>query len=216
MIDQKVTENGRDGGRQRGDPLGVEAALGPGDGASGNQSAASAAEVFAQSGREPAGQASGRAGADIGTSGVHMMETAGSIGGGAVSATRDVLRGAIGATEDVASGLVGGVSHVAAGIVHGVRDVGYEVRDGATGLIGAVGTVGGTAVQTVAHLLVDVVDGVRQVVGAAMGHNGNGQQRRIDLSQPEQTAGQAQEYPTGAMPSPGASEARDTSAAPRR
>ena len=140
------------------------------------QSAAESARVFEQAERAEQ-RAARRAGPTIGdggitSSGMNMMESAGSIGGGAVSATRGVLREAIDATEEVASELVVGVTHVARDIVHGVHDVGLEVRDGATGLIGAAGTIGGTAVGAVANLLVEVVGGVRHVIGAAVGQQG--------------------------------------------
>jgi hypothetical protein len=165
MVDQQTSNTGRDGSRPGTDPKGVDAALAAGNNDGRREDAASAAQVFNEAARER----------DY--SGVQMMQTASSIGGGAVNATHDVLRSAIGATEGVASGLIGGASHVAADLVHGVRDIGYEVRDGATGLIGAAGAVGGSAVHTVADLLIDVVDGVRHVLGAAMGHRGNGHER---------------------------------------
>lgn len=146
-----------------------------GGGSGGPHSAAEAAQVFAQadqSSKDDAHTASGSGGLRNGgvtSGGMDMMQSAGTIGGGAVSATRGVLREAIDATEDVASELVNGVAHVATDIVHGVRDVGMEVRDGASGLIGAAGTVGGAAVHTVANLLVDFVGSVRHVIGAAVG-----------------------------------------------
>jgi hypothetical protein len=167
MVDQQTSSNGRDGTRPAGDPKGVDAALAAGNNDVRREDAASAAQVFDEAARQRG-------------NGVQMMQTASSIGGGAVNATHDVLRSAIGATEDVASGLIGGASHVAADLVHGVRDIGYEVRDGATGLIGAAGAVGGSAVHTVADLLVDVVDGVRHVIGAAMGHRNDGQEHQRD------------------------------------
>lgn len=147
-------------------------------------SAAASARVFEQAERAEQ-RAPRRPGPTIGDggftgSGMSMMESAGSIGGGAVSATRGVLHEAIDATEAVASDLVVGVTHVAKDIVHGVHDVGLEVRDGASGLIGAAGAIGGTAVGTVANLLVEVVGGVRHVIGAAVGQQGKHAGARID------------------------------------
>jgi hypothetical protein len=174
MVDQQASNTGRDGTRPAGDPKGVDAALAAGNNEARREDAASAAQVFDDAARQRG---------DVRGNGMQMMQTASSIGGGAVNATHDVLRSAIGATEGVASGLIGGASHVAADLVHGVRDIGYEVRDGATGLIGAAGAVGGSAVHTVADLLIDVVDGVRHVLGAAMGHRTNGQERTAEERQ---------------------------------
>ncbi len=224
MVDKQTSNTTRENAGKVADPMGVDAALSAGgDGTSRGESAASASQAFtgteSQRGQQPTLQAdNGRS--TMGASGVHMMETAGNIGGGAVHATREVLRGAIGATEDVASGLIGGVTHVAADLVHGVRDVGYEVRDGASGLIGAVGVVGGTAVHTVAGLLVDMVDGVRHVVGAAMRHDGNVQQRQAgngDLRQDDinQVERQQQQQEYGMMPPPGAGQTSGGGATPR-
>jgi hypothetical protein len=145
------------------------------DTGAGDYPAASVAPGAQQAGMGGERSATGGPGASrtpLRDAGVSTMASAGAIGGGAVSATRDVLSGAIGATEEVGSGLVGGVAHLATDLVHGVTKLGYEVRDGANGLLGAVGDVGGTAVNTVAHLLVDVVGGVRQVVAAAVGTQG--------------------------------------------
>lgn len=222
MVDKQTISNTRDNGGIGADPMGVDAALSAGgDGTRRGEGAASAAQPFtgAESERgQPATIQSESGRSTMGASGVHMMETAGNIGGGAVHATRDVLRGAIGATEDVASGLIGGVTHVAADLVHGVRDVGYEVRDGATGLIGAVGAVGATAVHTVAGLLVDMVDGVRHVVGAALRHDGSVQQRQTgngDLRQDGINHAENQQQEYGMMPPPGSGQTSGAGATPR-
>lgn len=78
------------------------------------------------------------------------MNTVGSVGGGAVGVTRDVLKHVILATEDVGTGLVGGARHIATDVVHGVGDV------------------GATAVHTMTDLLVGIVGGMKTVVGEAM------------------------------------------------
>ena len=226
MIDEQSGNIGRDNA-QYADPKGVNAALSPGNGTRQGEDAASAAQVFSNADHHGGEQAvhAENTSTDLRGSGMHMMETASTLGGGAVGATREVLRGAIGATEDVASGLIGGVSHIAADLVHGVRDVGYEVRDGATGLIGAVGVVGGSAVHAVTSLLVDVVDGVRHVVGAAMGHNGNGhartlgngEQRQMDTTRQRQagTSDNVFQQHNDMMPPPSASQANDPGTSPR-
>ena len=190
MVDQKRSENRQDddikaAGAAGAGPLPASAEATPpngqmGAGASQSGATASPRQDGSMQRETLAAHDPTLARPDLPATGTRMMASAGAIGGGAVSATREVLRGAIGATEDVATGLVGGVTHVAVDIVHGVHDVGMEVRDGATGLIGAVGSVGGSAVHAVANLLIDMVGGVRHVVGAAMGHNGNGRLREAD------------------------------------
>lgn len=78
------------------------------------------------------------------------FQSAGSAGGSAVGATRDVLNNVILATEEVGSNLVGGVTHVAIDVVHGVADVGE------------------TAVHTVTDLLATLVGGVKTIVSEAL------------------------------------------------